>query len=201
MMNKGLLFVISGPSGTGKGTICDELLKNENNNLFLSISATTREKRKDETEGVTYYYKTIDEFKRMINNGELLEHAVYNGNYYGTLRKNVEQMLDEGKNVLLEIEPQGALNVKCNFPEAILMFVIPPSADELKNRLINRGRESEEQIEKRLNAAKWELEQACKYSHIFVNDNLDECVKEIEKIIKEENKNRNKVNELLKEWN
>lgn len=201
MMNKGLLFVISGPSGTGKGTICAMLLENGNNNLFLSISATTREKRKDETEGVTYYYKTIDEFKRMINNGELLEYAVYNGNYYGTLRKNVEQMLDEGKNVLLEIEPQGALNVKSTFPEAILMFVLPPSVTELKNRLINRGRESDEQIEKRLNAAKWELEQAYKYSHIFVNDNLDECVKEVEKIIKKENKNRNKVNELLKEWN
>lgn len=200
MMNKGLLFVMSGPSGTGKGTICDELLKHDNN-LFLSVSATTRECRKNEIEGVTYYYKTADEFKRMINNGEMLEHAVYNGNYYGTPREKVEEKLEAGINVLLEIEPQGALAVKENFPEAILIFIIPPSAQVLKQRLIDRGREDELQIEKRLNTAKWELEQACKYSRICVNDNLDECVREVEDIIKEEYLKRNKVNELLKEWN
>ena len=136
-MSKGSLFVLSGPSGTGKGTVCAELLKEDN--IFLSISATTRDKRVGETEGVTYYYKTRGEFEEMIKNGEMLEYAVYGGNYYGTPKKAVTDMLDSGKNVMLEIEPQGALKVKEQLPEAILIFVVPPSITEL---IICRGTSS-----------------------------------------------------------
>ena len=172
-MSRGILFVMSGPSGTGKGTICSELLKKED--IFLSVSSTTREKRKGEIDGVTYNYTTTADFEDMINNGEMLEYAVYNGNYYGTPRKTVEKMLSEGTNVLLEIEVQGALKVKKLFEDANLIFVVPPSMPELKRRLVERGRETEEQIEERIKTAKWELEQSGKYNYVVVNDNLERC--------------------------
>ncbi len=198
-MNNGILFVMSGPSGTGKGTICEQLLLNKDNDLFLSVSSTTREKRKGETEGVTYNYTSVEDFKQMIEKDEMLEYAMYSGNYYGTPKKTVESMLVSGKNVLLEIEPQGALKVKNAFPEAVLMFIIPPSMQELKKRLSERGRETVEQITERLEAAKWEFEQSKKYNFIFVNDNLDDCVREIEKTIRDTAQCRNLVDKLLKE--
>ncbi len=198
-MNNGILFVMSGPSGTGKGTICEQLLLNKDNDLFLSVSSTTREKRKGETEGVTYNYTSVEDFKQMIEKDEMLEYAMYSGNYYGTPKKTVESMLVSGKNVLLEIEPQGALKVKNAFPEAVLMFIIPPSMQELKKRLSERGRETAEQITERLEAAKWEFEQSKKYNFIFVNDNLDDCVREIEKTIRDTAQCRNLVDKLLKE--
>lgn len=198
-MSKGILFVMSGPSGTGKGTICEKLLLNKDNDLFLSVSSTTRERRKGETDGVTYNYTTVEAFKQMIENDEMLEYAMYSGNYYGTPKKTVESMLVSGKNVLLEIEPQGALKVKSAFPEAVLMFIVPPSMQELKKRLSERGRETPEQITERLEAAKWEFEQSRKYNFIFVNDNLDECVGEIEKTIQDTAKRRSLVDKLLKE--
>lgn len=175
---KGILFVLSGPSGTGKGTICKELIKRESE-LKISVSATTRECRVGEIPGVTYNYVSVDTFKRMIDDGEMLEYAVYNGNYYGTPKKNVSSILESGQDVLLEIEPQGALNVKKLMPEAVLIFVIPPSMKELKNRLITRGRETEEEIAERINAAKWELAQADKYAVNIINNTLDECVDEV----------------------
>lgn len=196
-MNRGLLFVMSGPSGTGKGTICEKLLENED--IFLSVSSTTREKRAGETDGVTYNYTTVENFKKMIGNGEMLEWAVYSGNYYGTPKKSVEEMLKSGKNVLLEIEPQGALKVKQLFPEAFLLFVIPPSMKELKHRLTERGRESAEQIEERLKAARWEFEQAQRYDHIFVNDNLDICTEEIAGVMQDKVRKSGLVNKLLEE--
>lgn len=196
-MSKGLLFVISGPSGTGKGTICERLLESED--IFLSVSSTTREKRLGETDGVTYNYTTVEEFKAMIDSGEMLEYAVYSGNYYGTPRASVQKMLDSGKNVLLEIEPQGALKVKKLFPEANLLFVIPPSMKELKHRLEERGRESAEQIEERLSAAKWEFEQSPKYDCIFVNDDLDACVDEVVKTMRDKVQKRDLVDKLLAE--
>lgn len=198
-MSRGILFVMSGPSGTGKGTICQRLLENKKNDVFLSISSTTREIRKGEVDGVTYNYTTTDNFKSMIENGEMLEYAIYSGNYYGTPKKSVEDMLSSGKNVLLEIEPQGALKVKEIFPEAVLMFIIPPSIKELKKRLEERGRENAEQIAERLEAARWEFNQSPKYDCIFINDELDVCVHEIEEIMHDKVIKRDLVDKLLTE--
>ncbi len=196
-MSRGILFVMSGPSGTGKGTICEELLKREN--IFLSVSSTTREIRKGETDGVTYNYTTVGDFEDMIKNGEMLEYALYNGNYYGTPRKTVEKMLDEGTNVLLEIEPQGALKVKSMFADANLIFIVPPSMAELKRRLIERGREDEEQIIQRMAAAKWEFEQSAQYNYILVNDDLEKCVCEVCDILHDKIEKRDMVEKLLVE--
>ncbi len=196
-MKNGILFVMSGPSGTGKGTICNELLRTEN--IFLSVSATTREKRAGEVDGVTYNYMYKEEFEALIDAGEMLEYAQYNGNYYGTPKRNVEKMLAQGTNVLLEIEPQGALHVKELFPEAVLIFVLPPSMSELKKRLEERGRENEEQIAERLAAAKWEFEQALKYNYIVVNDELQTCVDEVVGILHRKIVERELVDSLLTE--
>ncbi|MDY3032071.1 MAG: guanylate kinase [Clostridia bacterium] len=196
-MGRGILFVMSGPSGTGKGTICKELLRTEN--IFLSVSATTREIRVGEVDGVTYNYLYREEFEELIEAGEMLEYAIYNGNYYGTPKQNVEKMLDKGTNVLLEIEPQGALNVKSQFPEAVLLFVVPPSMAELKRRLEERGRENEAQIAERMAAAKWELEQAPKYNYVVVNDDFDECVREVTEIFHRKIEDRERVEALLNE--
>ncbi|MCH5210264.1 MAG: guanylate kinase [Oscillospiraceae bacterium] len=198
-MSRGILFVISGPSGTGKGTICAELLKNDKNNLYLSVSSTTREIRSGEVDGETYNYTTVENFKQMIENGEMLEYAMYSGNYYGTPKKTVEALLQEGRNVLLEIEPQGALQVKKMSPEAVLIFIVPPSMQVLKQRLEDRGRETEEQIIERLEAAKWEMEQSPKYNHIFVNDDLLECVREVEETMRDKVIKRDLVDKLLAE--
>lgn len=198
-MSRGVLFVMSGPSGTGKGTICGKLLANKENDVFLSVSSTTREIRKGEIDGETYNYTTVENFKKMIDNGEMLEYAMYNGNYYGTPKKAVEDVLSSGRNVLLEIEPQGALKIKEMFPEAVLMFIIPPSMKVLRQRLEDRGRESEEQIIERLEAAKWEFTQSPKYEYIFVNDDLDVCVREVEEAMRDKVIKRDLVDKLLVE--
>lgn len=196
-MSKGNLFIISGPSGTGKGTLCNELLKNDN--IFLSISATTRDKRIGEVDGVTYYYTTEEIFKSMIDNDEMLEYAIYSGNYYGTPKKAVEDMLIQGKNVILEIEVQGALKVKSIMPEAVMIFLVPPSIEELRKRLKERGRESEAEIERRIEAAKWEISQSPKYNHIIVNDDLQSTVTETLATIKKENERQQMIDRLLSE--
>lgn len=196
-MSRGILFVMSGPSGTGKGTICTELLKTEN--IFLSVSSTTREIRNGETDGETYNYITRGEFEKLIADGEMLEYAQYNGNYYGTPKRTVEKMLADGINVLLEIEPQGALKVKDMFPEAVLLFILPPSMSELKKRLTERGREDEKQIKERMETARWEIRQSGKYNYIFINDKLEACVNEVADIIHKKIDERSFTEQLLKE--
>ena len=198
-MNRGILFVMSGPSGTGKGTICNMLIETEN--IFLSVSSTTREIRKGEVEGETYNYLTKAEFEKLIADGEMLEYATYSGNYYGTPKGTVDSMLAAGRNVLLEIEPQGALKVKSVFPDAVLVFIAPPSMAELKKRLTERGRETGEQIQERLDAAKWELEQSGKYNYVVVNDNLIKCVNEVADILHKKEQERDLIDKLLKELN
>ncbi len=196
-MNKGLLFVMSGPSGTGKGTICKVLEKDEG--IFLSISSTTREKRVGEIEGVTYNYLTKEKFQALIDSGDMLEWATYDGNFYGTPKQTVEKMLDEGKNVILEIDVQGAFKVKEVFPETVLIFVLPPSMEELKKRLIERGREGQESIIKRMEVAKHELELAAQYNFVIINDDLDHCVEEVREFIKQTEEKRNLIVNLLNE--
>lgn len=199
MNKKGLLLVMSGPSGTGKGTVCEELKKDES--IFVSVSMTSRNMRENEIDGVTYYYVSPQQFEDNIKNEKMLEWAQYNGNYYGTPREAVEKMLDEGKNVLLEIEVQGALQVKKNFKDAVLIFIVPPSIDILRQRLIDRGRESLEEIENRINTAKWEITKAPEYNYIIVNDDLSECVDDVFGIIKAEGhktENNLKIIENLK---
>lgn len=195
---KGILFVLSGPSGTGKGTVCKELLKTENS-LYLSVSATTRECREGEVPGETYHYVTTEEFESLIAKDEVLEYANYNGSYYGTPKKAVEKLLAEGKDVLLEIEPQGALKVKQLIPEAVLIFLIPPSMKELKNRLITRGRESVEEIENRIRTARWELKQAPKYNTLIVNDDLKQCVKDVTDYLNVKRGESGKLMDLINE--
>lgn len=179
---KGVLIVISGPSGSGKGTICKALL-DQNKEIKLSISATTRSAREGEVEGVNYFFKQRDEFEKMIENQDLLEWAEFCGNYYGTPKAYVEEQLQLGKDVILEIEVQGALEVKKKFNEGVFIFVIPPNMEELRARLVKRATESQEVIEKRLNRALEELELASHYDYIVVNEVIDESVNNILSII------------------
>ena len=185
-MSKGNLFIVSGPSGTGKGTICNELLKYDD--IFLSVSVTTRNKRNDEVDGVTYFYDTVDGFKKRIDNGMMLEWAQYGDNYYGTPKDVVEAKLAAGINVILEIEVQGALKVKAQMPEAVMIFVVPPSMEELYSRLVNRGREEKSEIAKRIAIANGELLKASVYNYIVINDKLEESVNEVRQIIDDRKK-------------
>ena len=182
-MNKGQLIVVSGFAGTGKGTLM-KLLIEKYDNYMLSVSATTRKPRNGEINGVSYFFVTKEHFEQMISNDELLEYAQYVDNYYGTPKSFVEKNMQEGKNVILEIEIQGALNIKEKFPEAVLIYVLPPSAVELKNRLVNRGTETLEVINRRMMRAREESEGIDKYDYILVNDDLNECVTALDNIIK-----------------
>ena len=167
MKNKGLLFVVSGPSGVGKGTICQEYVKTHDDSV-LSISATTRAPREGEKHGVNYYYITNEEFEAGIAKGEFLENAVFCGNRYGTPKKAVLEMLESGKNVILEIEVQGAMQVRSHYPEGVFVFVIPPSLQELENRLRGRNTETDDVIKKRLERAKQEFALCEKYNYILM---------------------------------
>lgn len=185
---KGILIVVSGFSGSGKGTIMKELLKKYPEDYALSISATTRQPREGERDGVEYFFKTTEEFEQMIRQGELVEYARYVGNYYGTPKAYVESQLAAGKDVILEIEIQGALKVKERFPETVLMFVTPPTAQILKERLVGRGTEDMETVEKRLFRAAEEAQGMEDYDYLIVNDKLDDCVEEVHQIIKNEHR-------------
>ena len=182
MKPQGVLLVLSGPSGAGKGTICEQLL-NKRKNLAYSVSATTRVPRKGEVDGRDYFFVTIEKFKEMIANNELLEHAEIYGNYYGTPRSYVMSILDEGRDVVLEIDPQGALQVKESFPDAVFVFVVPPSLDELSKRIYKRGTDSEEVIKRRLSAATSELAYASKYDYIVVNDEVEKATNKVSNIL------------------
>lgn len=182
MKNKGVLTIISGFSGVGKGTLVKMLLE-KYDNYALSISATTREPRVGEQDGVNYFFITKDEFEMKIDNKELLEYAQYVGNYYGTPRRYVEEQLNNGKDVLLEIEIQGAMQIKEIMPDAMTIFVMPPDAKTLKERLVGRGTESMEVIDERLKRAVVESQGIEKYDNILVNDDLEESVKELHSII------------------
>lgn len=186
MSDAGLLIVLSGFSGSGKGTIMKELLSRYPEEYALSISATTRNPREGEADGREYFFKTKEEFQQMIRDNELLEYAQYVENYYGTPKAYVEQQLADKKNVILEIEIQGALKIKEQFPETLLLFVTPPSAPILKERLTGRGTETEEVIHSRLSRAVEEADGCEVYDYLIVNDKLDESVEEVHQIIRSE---------------
>ena len=179
---KGSLIVLSGPSGAGKGTICNEVLNN-NKNVWLSISCTSRKPRNGEIDGVNYYFLSKDEFESKIENNGFLEYAIYNDNYYGTPRDKIKEKLDQGIDVILEIEVQGALKVKELVKEAIFIFILPPSMEELKSRLKNRGTETEEKILKRFKTAYNEINEINKYNYVVVNDKIDSAVSKINAIL------------------
>ena len=197
---EGKLLVISGLSAAGKGTIASELVKRFDN-YVLSVSATTREKRGNEVDGVHYFFVTKDKFTEMINNGELLEHAEYVGNYYGTPKKYVVDKLDKGINVILEIEMQGALQVKKIYDKAVLVFFLPKDAKTQRERLVKRGRDSEEQIEKRVRQAIVDAGYAKYYDYVLVNDDLEDSIKDVQKIVNgtyDKNNNKEAMEKLEK---
>ena len=181
--NRGILTVVSGFSGSGKGTIMKELMKKYADSYALSISATTRNPRPGETDGVEYFFRTKEQFEQMIKDDALIEYAQFVGNYYGTPKAYVEEQLEAGKDVILEIEIQGALKVKKRFPDALLLFVTPPSAEELRKRLVGRGTETLEVINARLARAAEEASGMEAYDYLLVNDDLDRCVEEMHNLI------------------
>ena len=187
MSNKGILTVVSGFSGAGKGTIMKRLME-KYDNYALSVSATTRAPRPGEEEGREYFFRTVEDFEKMIAKEQLIEYAKYVDNYYGTPRAYVEEQLEAGKDVILEIEIQGALKVKEKFPETLLLFVTPPSARELKDRLVKRGTESMEVILSRMERAREEAKGMDRYDYLVINDVLEDCVDEVHRIIQGEHR-------------
>lgn len=184
-MSKGFLLIISGPAGTGKGTVCKQLLE-RNKDIVYSISATTRKPRVGEVDGVNYFFLDEDKFKDMVGKDEFLEHAHVHTNYYGTPKKFVMDEIEKGEIVLLEIDVQGALQIKNNYSEAVFVFLLPPTMEELKNRIVKRGTESEEDINRRFENAFKELDFVGKYDYFVINDKVEDAVSDIESIIKAE---------------
>ncbi len=198
MYNRGMLIIISGPSGSGKGTVVKVL--DPKKNYALSISVTTREPRSGERDGIDYFFKTPEEFNIMRENEQFLEHALYCGNYYGTPLPYVEEQIKKGKTVVLEIEVNGALQVKDRFPETILIFLVPPTFEELKNRLINRNTEDKETIEDRLKRAYEEIKLVDKYDYLVINDTISEAVSLIDTIVQAESLKPQRNSELIKHF-
>ncbi|KKI92675.1 guanylate kinase [Bacillus sp. SA1-12] len=193
MKERGLLIVLSGPSGVGKGTVRKELFSQEDTAFEYSISMTTRKPREGEVDGVDYFFKTREEFEKLIAENKLLEWAEYVGNYYGTPVDYVEKTLSEGKDVFLEIEVQGALQVRNSFPEGLFIFLSPPSLNELKNRIVTRGTESEELINNRMKVAKEEIVMMDAYDYVVENDNVLLACDRIKAIVTAEHCRRERV--------
>ena len=179
---KGKLFIVTGPSGVGKGTILNEFFKNNKENVFFSVSMTTRKPRPNETDGVNYIFVSEDEFKNAINNDEFLEWAEYSGNLYGTNKKTVLNKIENGTNVILEIETNGAKKVMKNFPDSVTIFIVPPSLEELEARLRGRNTEDEESIRKRLDKVTTELELLDKYKYNIINDEIENACQKLQSV-------------------
>ena len=183
-MNKGRLIVFSAPSGCGKGTMLEEILKDER--FAVSVSATTRAPREGEKDGVNYHFLTREDFEQRIADGKFIEHAEYCQNLYGTLASEVDGRLEQGLNVILEIEPQGAMKIREKRPDAVFIFIVPPSIGELRRRLKKRGTEADEVIEERVSKAAWEISQAEKYDYVIVNDALEDAISDFFAVIRGE---------------
>ncbi|PSL51136.1 guanylate kinase [Salsuginibacillus halophilus] len=196
--DKGLLLVLSGPAGVGKGTVCSTLRESDAN-ITYSVSATTRAPREGEVDGVNYYFKTRQAFEDMIAKGELLEWAQYVNNYYGTPLPYVEKSLESGNDIMLEIEVQGAEKVKERYPDGVFIFLMPPSLEELKNRIVNRGTESMDTIHERMTVAKDELDTMDMYDYVVVNDEVESAVERIRAILTAEHCRKDRLIEKYKE--
>ena len=196
-MNKGRLIVFSAPSGCGKGTMLAEILKDER--FRTSVSATTRAPREGETDGVSYHFISREDFDKKVGEEQFLEHAEYCGNCYGTLVTEVDPYIEKGINVILEIEVQGAMKIRQKRPDALFIFIVPPSVNELRRRLHKRGTEAEEVIEKRVSAAAGEIAQAGKYDYIIVNDALEDAVSDFFAVIRAESLRSANSGEILNE--
>lgn len=197
---EGLLVVLSGPSGVGKGTVCRALGK-RNPSIQISISATTRKPRPGEVDGESYFFISHERFQKLIKEGKLLEWACVYGNYYGTLRESVEGKLQAGKNVILEIDTQGAMQIKYTFPEGVFIFLAPPNLEELKHRIVERGTESAEKIKERLQAALLEIKLVSKYDYIVVNDEIDHAARCVNAIISAEHFRVHRNKKLIERLN
>lgn len=200
MNKKGQLIVVSGPSGVGKGTVLKSYLAGSSNTVY-SVSATTRQPRPGEENGIHYYFLTKEEFEQTAQQGGMLEYASYNGNYYGTPKEPVELQREQGNDVVLEIEVQGALQVKKSCPDALLIFIAPPSFAELENRLTGRHTEDSKTVENRLNIAKQELKCAGEYDYIIVNDTVEQAAERLKWIIGANCYHKNNMKEFLDEVN
>ena len=198
MSKKGLLLVISGPAGAGKGTICDGYL-HRHPDTFLSISATTRGPREGEINGKNYYFLTKESFEEMIEGNELLEWAEFVGNYYGTPKNVILEKLEQGHDVILEIDVQGALAVQKQFSDGVFIFVVPPSFGVLRQRLVQRGTEPPDIVNKRLEKAKWELENSNAYDYLIINDLAEHAVEQLETIVKAEKQKIRRNRQFIKE--
>lgn len=196
-MNKGLLIVVSAPSGCGKGTILSEVLKDDS--FYYSVSATTRSPRLGEVNGVTYHFITKQDFEERIKNNAMLEYAEYCGNYYGTPKKEIDEMREQGKNVILEIEVQGAMKIREICPDAVFIFVLPPSVAELERRLKKRATETDDVIAQRVSQARSEIELARKYDYVVVNAALEDAINDFKTVIKAEELKVSNAQDLIDE--
>ncbi len=199
MSEQGLLVIFSGPSGSGKGTVLRSLLSGRGD-ITVSISATTRAPRPGERDGVDYFFRTQEDFERMIREEQLLEYARYSGNYYGTPASFIRSQRDQGRHVLLEIEVQGALQVMERCPDAVSVFLVPPSMQELEDRLRGRGTETEDAIRRRLEAAHREISQMGRYQYVVVNDQVEKAAEDLSSILRAETRRFDRMKQIREEF-